>query len=154
MNRITGISFPIFGISWNPPLDERKIAEEILTYIENKGIFYAGFEWEHPRDCYVSAEATRNDLTSLMQKLRRKMEVFKCCEIIRDSVREFQRSLRKLSLDKKESKSDMNNKEVEDFDKTLVKLRITSGEQIAHIAVSYGLDIHSELDHWVKMALN
>ena len=153
MNRITGISFPVFGISWNPPPDERKIAEEVLTYIENKGIFYSGFQWEHPRDCYQSAETARNDLTNLMQKLLRNMEVFKCCEIIRDSLRQFQRSLRELSLDKKESKTDMNNKEVADFDKSLVKLRISSGEQIAHLAVSYGLDVHAELDHWVQMAI-
>lgn len=33
VNRITGLSIPIFGISWNPPPAEVVIAEKLLTFL-------------------------------------------------------------------------------------------------------------------------
>ena len=70
--RLTGISIPIFGVSWTPPADERKLAEEAVTYLENQGVLYAPFEWEHPKDAYDSAGSMRTELTTLMQKLPRR----------------------------------------------------------------------------------
>ena len=33
-SRLTGISCPIFGVSWNPPESERKIARRVITFLE------------------------------------------------------------------------------------------------------------------------
>jgi uncharacterized protein DUF6650 len=150
VSRFTGISTAVFGISWNPPPDERKLAEEVITYIENKGLFYAPFEWEHPLDSYNSASAIRDELTEMMKRLRRKKELFQQLEIIRNSVREFQRSLRKQSLESIPSKTQMNNDQIKHFDGSLVDLRRHCGSQIAIIAVKYGLDVYAELDYWLK----
>ncbi len=148
--RITGISTAVIGVSWNQGPDERKIAEEIVTYIENKGLFYAPFEWEHPEECFTAAATARDGLTELMQRLNRDMKVFEHAESIRDSLRNFQRALKKLSLDTKHSKSDMSNDQITAFDKELVQLRTLCGAHLAWIAATYQLDVHSELDHWLR----
>jgi hypothetical protein len=148
--RINGISTPWGGLSWELAPDERKIAEEAVTYIENQGIFYAPFEWEHPRDTYRSADNARSEITGLMQKLLRRMDTFKQLELIRDALREFQRDLRRLQLDDVPSKSEMTNAQVTAYDSALTKLRRISGAQIGYFAALYQLDVSDELDTWLR----
>jgi len=148
-SRFTGISFPIGGFSWNPPPDERKIAEELVTYLENQGLFYAPFEWEHPKDCYNSADRVRDEITATMQKLRRRMAAFHRSEAIRVALREFQRTLREGELHELESKSSMNNDQIAAFDSALIRLRRSAGAQIASLVGIYGLSVYWELDHWL-----
>lgn len=151
-SRLTGVSLPGIGFSWTPDPDECKIAEEAVTYIENQGIFYAPFEWEHPKNTYVSAHNARVDITALMQKLMRRMEAFGRLEIIRNALRDFQRQLRALHLDETSSKTDMTNQQVADYDSALVRLRKVTGTQVACIAATYRLDVSSELDVWLQLA--
>lgn len=33
IKRITGISTPIFGVSWNPEKTERDIARQVISYL-------------------------------------------------------------------------------------------------------------------------
>jgi len=33
--RITGISVPFFGVSWNPPESERKVAKRIMSFLDD-----------------------------------------------------------------------------------------------------------------------
>lgn len=42
-NRLTGISCPIFGVSWNPAETQRTIARRIIIYLEAKRVLYADF---------------------------------------------------------------------------------------------------------------
>ena len=36
--RLTGISCPFFGISWNPPESDRKIAHKVIRFLEDKRV--------------------------------------------------------------------------------------------------------------------
>ena len=149
--RLTGITLPSgIGWSWVPDPDERKIVEEAVTYIENQGIFYAPFEWEHPAGTYASADKARSDITVLMQKLLRGMDAFARLEVIRDALRDFQRAVRRLHLDKVPSKSEMTNEQVTAYDTALIMLRRISGAQIACLAALYKLDVFDELDIWLR----
>lgn len=40
MTRLSGISCPLFGVSWNPPEPQRVIAREVIAYLENRRLFY------------------------------------------------------------------------------------------------------------------
>jgi len=40
-NRLTGISCPLFGVSWNPPESQRKIAQKIIIFLEAKRVLYS-----------------------------------------------------------------------------------------------------------------
>jgi hypothetical protein len=77
VSRINGISIPgIVSLSWSPTPNERKICEEVATYLEDQGIFHSGFEWEHPKETYSAAASVRSQLTIHMQKLNRDMGSF------------------------------------------------------------------------------
>ena len=40
LNRLTGLSCPIFGISWNPIESEIIIATRIIRYLENRRVLW------------------------------------------------------------------------------------------------------------------
>ena len=40
LNRLTGISCPVFGVSWNPRDTERSIARRIIIFLEPSSRFY------------------------------------------------------------------------------------------------------------------
>jgi hypothetical protein len=150
--RITGISFSAFGISWEYGPNERKVAEEVVTYIENTGIFYAGFEWEHPRETYNSASSARAELNVLMRKLDRNMPTHGLIQQICDALRDFQRQMRRDGLVEKFSKSDLSNEQVYAFDGALVRLRNVAGAVVARFAINYKLSVAAELDQWLHPA--
>lgn len=148
--RLNGISTPWLGASWDNPPDEKKIVQEVITYIENQGIFYAAFEWEHPKNTYEEAAKARDRITLHMQSLVREMETFAYLDAIRNALRDFQRQLRRLHLSQIPSKSEMTNEQVAAYDSALIAFRQIAGAQIACLAVKYKIDVFDELDVWLK----
>jgi len=69
VNRLTGFSTPIFGMSWNPPEAERKTARRVLTYLEDRRVLYAPSEMEVPEHCLQSVLDIRKFLTSELGSL-------------------------------------------------------------------------------------
>ena len=51
---LTGISTPVFGVSWNPPKTEREIARQLLVLLEDRRALYNPFDIEMPE--YVAAQ--------------------------------------------------------------------------------------------------
>ena len=39
LNRLTGISCPVFGVSWNPVDTERSIARRIIIFLEPRRVY-------------------------------------------------------------------------------------------------------------------
>jgi hypothetical protein len=37
-SRLTGISCPVFGVSWTPPEPERAIARRVIAFLENRRV--------------------------------------------------------------------------------------------------------------------
>ena len=48
--RLTGISCPIFGVSWNPSETERTKAIKIIRFLEDRRVLYNPYEQE----CLIS----------------------------------------------------------------------------------------------------
>ena len=44
--RLTGISTPIGGISWTPPIDEREVAKQLLVHLEDRRALYMPYDME------------------------------------------------------------------------------------------------------------
>jgi len=146
LSRISGISFAGVGsVSWSPSPNERKICEEVTTYLEDQGIFHSPFEWEHPKETYSAASNVRSQLTAQMQKLNRDMGSFEHLYAIRQSLQTFQRELRALKLSLTESKSEMTNEQVTDYDGRLINLRKTTSYRIAVVAKNCKFSITEEL---------
>ena len=152
LGRLRGFTFPVIGggLSWAPADDEKKVAEKILTYLEDQGIFSAPFEWEHPKETYAAAGIVRAELTKQMQELRHDMKSYLNFKSIRSALRSFQRSVRAQGLTERESKSTMTNEEISSYDCTLVKLRNEAAVQIAQIYVACKMKGKSELMNWIR----
>lgn len=43
LNRLTGISCPVFGVSWNPVDTERSIARRIIIFLEPRRVLYSAY---------------------------------------------------------------------------------------------------------------
>jgi hypothetical protein len=67
--RLTGISCPFFGISWNPPQAERTIARRIIRFLEDRRVFFAPYHWEVFDHCVHSVLEIRKYLTEELQNI-------------------------------------------------------------------------------------
>jgi len=148
-SRLTGVSIYGVGASWKTEPNECKISEELVTYLENQGLFYAGFEWEHPKACYDAADKIRARVNERMEELRRDMGAFNVMRDIRHDLRTFRDELRKQSLHEIESKTSMTNDQVSLFDSTLLKLRECVGAEIASLALACKFSVSEELNMWL-----
>ena len=148
--RITGVSIAGVGsLSWAAEPNERKIAEEVITYLEDQGIFSSPFEGEHPKETYASAGTVRTGLTAYMQKLNRNMESFEHFDFIRAELKQFQRDLRAQRLSGLESKGEMTNEQVAEYDRRLVQLRNSVSLRAALVAIACKFSLSNELHNWL-----
>jgi len=150
-SRITSVSIAGIGsISWTPKPNERKICEEIVTYLEDQGILHSPFQWEHPKETYLAAAAVRAELTKSMQKLNRDMGSFVHLGVVREALKNFQRDLRTLELTDIESKSSMTNEQVYNYDRHLVSLRNTACLRVAVIGANCQFSISNDTWNWIS----
>lgn len=63
-SRLTGISCPIFGVSWNPPEPEVSMARRIIATLEDRRVLFTPSEVEVPSHCVQSVIEIRHFLTS------------------------------------------------------------------------------------------
>lgn len=64
LNRLTGISCPAFGISWNPVDTERTVARRIIIFLEPRRVLYSEYQYETVHPCIHSITEIKNYLTS------------------------------------------------------------------------------------------
>lgn len=89
LNRLTGLSCPIFGISWNPIESEIIIATRIIRYLENRRVLFNPSEMESPTYCVKSAIQIREYLTSEMQNMNANSKLFEFVKAMRIAARKF-----------------------------------------------------------------
>lgn len=57
--RLTGLSTPVFGVSWQPSTAERDVASELLLRLEDRRVLYSPSEAEIPHHCVRSIVEVR-----------------------------------------------------------------------------------------------
>lgn len=65
---ITGISTPVFGVSWKPPQDKRDFAARLITYLEDKRVLYVPHDMEYEAWAAESVLQIREELTRTLQE--------------------------------------------------------------------------------------
>lgn len=88
-NKITGISIPIFGVSWTPPKLEKQIAEKIVIFLEDRRALYNPYELEVPRHCIESVMKTREFLTEQLYEVEGNSELGQIIRAMRSACRKF-----------------------------------------------------------------
>ncbi|HDX7083471.1 TPA: hypothetical protein RQA65_000919 [Clostridioides difficile] len=143
-NKLTGISCPIFGVSWNPPESERKIARRIIVFLEPKRVLYSPYEYETIEPVVNSVIEIKNYLTSELMNVNEKSELQGYIRAMRNSCNKF------LSKCK-----DDNNFRVQAccagnisnwiFTSAIGEMRGNFGIMIGQIVSAYGISIEEDL---------
>lgn len=51
LSRLTGISVPVFGVSWNPPEADCAVGKRAVAFLEDRRVLYAPSKMEVPEHC-------------------------------------------------------------------------------------------------------
>lgn len=142
--RVTGLSSPVFGISWNPPEPEVKVARRVITFLEDRRVLYVPSEMEVPEHCVQSVLDIRNFLTNQLQSLETGTDFADTLRALRAACRKF--------LDTVGARPDIlafgshrGHSASWEFNGALGELRGVVGVHLARLAVTHGLDIEGDL---------
>lgn len=138
---ITGISCPIFGLQWTPPTLDVSVAQDVITFLEDRRVLFNPVGMENADHCVKSVQMIRKEVTDGLQRLSDvHSPLGKQLRKMRDAARKF--------IDK------IGNQAFQQFDiviqasileRELFKLREAFGKSIAEISISHGLDVEDEL---------
>jgi len=136
--RLTGISTPIGGISWKPPVDERNKARRLLVYLAGQRALHYPYNKEIGTFVVQSVLDTRERIT-------RDIEALSMDSLLRETLRAMQAVCRKF-LDENQSPSAGYGWPYEaQLLSTLGELRALFGIHIARIACAYDLEVDARL---------
>jgi hypothetical protein len=136
--RITGISLPIFGITWNPPESEREIVRETFIFLEDRRALYNDFAHELNHEVAESVLAIRNELTAALKRLPEDSEAVPSFKSMRAACRDYLDATRA-------SGSRHGWGGPFSFMTQLGAFRANIGVHVVYLAVKFGIDIDGEL---------
>lgn len=144
LNRLTGISCPIFGISWNPVDTERNIARRIIVFLESRRVLYSAYEYESVCPCITSVTEIKNHLTTELQQIDEKSKLNSYVRAMRNACNKF---LNKCPDNKEFRWYACKSGNIDNwiFTSAIGELRGVFGVMIGQIAKAYGVDIEDEL---------
>lgn len=144
LNRLTGISTPIFGISWNPPEIDRDIARRVITYLEDRRVLYDPYDIETPHYCVISVIEIREYLTNELMALDGDKDIAQNLRAMRSACRKF---LQRVGADEDIVRfgNTRNHWASWVFGDALGQMRGVFGLYVIGLAVQYGLDVEDEL---------
>lgn len=145
IKRLTGISTPIFGVSWNPENTERDIAQQVISYLEDRRVLYNPTEMECPDHCVQSVLQIREFLTSKIGELPENTEISKSLRAMRAACRKFLNEVDDPHGDAVRFGFHRGHFASWKFLSAIGGLRDVFGIHVAKIAVAYGIDVEKEL---------
>lgn len=143
-NRLTGVSCPVFGISWNPPESQRNIARRIVIFLEARRVLYSPYALETVHSVASSVVEVRNFLTSELPDIDEKSELQSYVRAMRSACNKF--------LNKCSDNDDFRHYAIRHdnihnwiFTSAIGEMRGVFGIMIGQIASSYGIDVEDDL---------
>lgn len=143
--RLTGISCPFFGISWNPPETDRSIARRVILFLEDKRVLYNPSDLELPRHCVESVIGIREFLTNEMIQAQDNSKLFGYIKAMRIACRKFLNTISSKDIRFLDEARYNGNFSSWVFGSALGELRGTFGNMIAQISAAYGIDVEDDL---------
>jgi hypothetical protein len=137
---LTGISTPIFGVSWNPPKDRQEIARRFVTFLEDRRALYQPYHMENGSWVTDSILEIRRELTKTIQDCPQEAQLVEPLRAMRAACRKY--------LDETDPRSRrIHNPYGGDllFASALGELRGVFGLHLARLCVAYGIDVEDEL---------
>ncbi len=145
LSRLTGISVPVFGVSWNPPEADRAIAKRVIAFLEDRRVLYAPSEMEVPEHCVHSVIEIRGFLAGEIGKLGDASELAASLRALRAACRKF------LDVVQNDDGRIVRHGFSQGhwaswvFNGALGELRGVFGVHVAILATKYGINVEKEL---------
>ena len=137
--RLTGISTPIGGISWTPPIDERDVARQLLVYLEDRRALYMPFDME-------VGPYVMDSIIEIRQRLTKDLEKVSRSSVLGESLSAMRASCRKFLTETQDDPNRRHHWRMEGLIwHALGELRAICGLHIARIACAYDLSIEEQL---------
>ncbi len=144
-NRLTGISTPFGGASWQPAEMEIAAARRVIAFLEDRRVLYEPSEMEVPSHCVHSVIEIRHRLSDELGKLDGKnSDLAATLRAMRAACRKF---LERVGSDGREGIQRANGWGFHSwtFGSALGELRGTFGIHVAKIAAAFKLDVEDRL---------
>lgn len=144
LKRLTGISTPVFGVSWNPSESERAVAKRVLAKLEDRRVLFNPSTVEVPEHCVQSVVEIRHILSEELGKLENETNIAKSLRAMRAACRKF---LYSVGADERIIRFGAHPGHFAswEFIAAVGQLRGVFGIHIAQIAAQHGLGIEGEL---------
>lgn len=144
LTRLTGISCPVLGVSWNPPEAEIAVARRVLAFLEDRRVLYRPFDMEVPHHCVDSVVEIRKFLTDEIAKLDKSKEIAQSLRGMRAACRKF------LDHSPGSATAAFDRRRFHGawdvgLSDSLGELRGAFGIHVARLSAEFGLDIEDEL---------
>lgn len=143
--RLTGISSPIFGVSWTPPETERSVAKRVIAFLEDRRVLYSPSEMEVPDHCVQSVFVIRESLTTEISKLDEKSEIAASLRAMRAACRKFLDTAQADDGRIIRFGAERGHYASWTFNGALGEMRGVFGVHVARLAAAYGVNIDKEL---------
>ena len=143
-SRLTGISSPIFGVSWNPPPADVTVARRVITFLEDRRVLFVDESIEVPSQCVSSVLEVRRYLTSEIQQLP-EGELCGSLRAMRAACRKFLENVDDEGGIVVRYGHHHGHWASWRFGGALGELRAVFGIQIAKMAAQNGLDVEDDL---------
>jgi hypothetical protein len=138
--RLTGISTPIFGVSWTPPEDKRKTVRRLVAFLEDRRTLYADHHAEYGPWVEQSILEMRKELTDLLKHCSDDDELEGPIRAMRAACRKFLDRMGPL-----ESARRIYYPREALMWEALGELRATFGLHLARLCAAYGVDVEPDL---------
>lgn len=87
--RLTGFSTPVAGLSWELTKTDKQVAQQVVTFLEDRRLLFGERHMEDELLCYRSAGAIRAYLTDQMQVLKEASPLRHSLGMMRAACRRF-----------------------------------------------------------------
>jgi len=140
-SRLTGISTPLFGASWQAPAAERDVAAQLIARLEDRRVLFSPSEAEMPHYCARSVIEIRQTLSDSLATIGGKGVL---AEHIRAMGSASRRFLDRIGSDYEAMRQGGHYLSWEFLD-ALGQMRALFGVHLAMIAARYDLELRGGL---------
>lgn len=144
-NRLTGVSTPIFGVSWNPPELDVDVAKELITALEDKRMLHEPMAWKASDYVVMSVQQVRVELNAVLKRVDRSSPLGESALAMRAACRKFLTRVGPEGFSSSTRVIGDTRVESNDFMAILGELRGVFGIHVARISAAYGIDVEDDL---------
>jgi len=139
--RISGLSTPVFGVSWNPPEDKRNIVRRLVAFLEDRRVLYNEYCMEYGPWVEQSVIEIRRELTDILSGCPEDLQLTGPLRAMRAACRKFlddagHPEMRKVVIYPRDA----------GIWYSLGEMRGIFGLHLAQLCTAYGVDVEPELE--------